>query len=211
MRVIKIYNIKINFKLIALVVDILKSGGVVVIPTETAYGLAGDATSEKAVKKIYKIKGRSFKKFLPLIASSIGQMKNYFKINKQEMNLLKKYRGLSVVLEIKNHESRINNIYALPKQKDCAVRVSTNDIARQLARKLGRPITATSANRSGGDNCYRVEDILEQIKDNKFKPDLILDAGKLKKRKPSTIVKVEGERMEILRQGEIRVSCQSKI
>ncbi|PIR80682.1 hypothetical protein CO134_00965 [Candidatus Kuenenbacteria bacterium CG_4_9_14_3_um_filter_39_14] len=197
-------------------VKILHRGGVLVIPTETAYGLAADATNARAVKKIYQIKGRSFKKFLPLIGSSLNQVKKYFKVNKKELELLKKYKGLSVVLEVKS------NIYLLKNQTTCAVRISPNKTANLLAKKLGRPITATSANRAGGGSCYAVEEVLRQLNKYPSVPsrgrgtehlpskrggsiDLVLDAGKLKKRKPSTIVKVSDNKVEIARQGEVKI------
>src|SRR3989338_9079965 len=165
-------------------VKILHRGGVLVIPTETAYGLAADATNAMAVKNIYQIKGRSFKKFLPLICGSLNQVKKYFKLDKKELELFRKYKGLSVIVETRFIPSR-KSIYLLKNQKICAVRVSTNKVAQLLACKLGRPITATSANKAGKGSCYAVQDVLKQLKEKKV--DLVLDAGKLKKRKPSTI------------------------
>jgi L-threonylcarbamoyladenylate synthase len=186
-------------------VDILKRGGVLVIPTETAYGLAADATNKKAIMKIYKIKGRTFNKFLPLIANSINQINKYFKVGKKELELLRKYKGLTVILGFKIYDLRFKNIYKLKGQNSAAVRISTNKVANLLANKLGRPITATSANLSGGENCYSIGAALGQLSKQKYQPDLILDAGKLKKRKPSTIVKVQGNKIKLLRQGEIRI------
>ena len=184
-------------------VKILHRGGVLVIPTETAYGLAADATNAMAVKNIYQIKGRSFKKFLPLICGSLNQVKKYFKLDKKELELFRKYKGLSVIVETRFIPSR-KSIYLLKNQKICAVRVSTNKVAQLLACKLGRPITATSANKAGKGSCYAVQDVLKQLKEKKV--DLVLDAGKLKKRKPSTIVKVTNTGIRILRQGEIKIN-----
>jgi len=207
-------------------VEILEQGGVIIAPTETAYGLIADATNKSAVNKIYKIKGRDFKKFLPLIAGSNCQLREFFKLNKKENELLKKYKGLTMVLLFKhlNTKALKHNIYLLPKQETCAVRVSTNEVVRQIAKKLGRPITATSANKAGKKTCYSVEDILKQFlplrstlsKVRNTSPyqgediriedvDLILDAGKLANKKPSTIVKMEDKEIKIVRQGEVKV------
>ena len=195
---VRIDNRYSDKKIINHAVEILAWGGILVIPTETVYGLAADVTNKKAVEKIYKIKGRSFKKFLPLIVGSNCQLRNNFKVNNKEDKLIKKYKGVSIVLPVKNKQ-----IYLLPQQTTCAVRVSTNQTARLIAKKLGRPITATSANKSGGNNCYSIKDVLKQIKEEKV--DLILDAGKLTKKKPSTIVKIESEKINVLRQGEINL------
>jgi len=194
----KIDDGKPNKEVINRAVEILTQGGILIAPTETAYGLIADVTNKKAIEKIYKLKGRSFKKFLPLIAGSNCQLRDNFKVNSKEDKLIKKHKGVSIILSIKNKK-----IYLLPQQETCAVRVSTNQIIQSIAKKLGRPITATSANKSGGNNCYSIKDVLKQIKEEKV--DLILDAGKLVKKKPSTIVKVESGKINILRQGEINL------
>lgn len=187
-------------------VNILKRGGVLVIPTETAYGLAGDATNSRAIKKIYKIKGRDFKKFLPLIVSGFSQMKRFFVCTDKELDLYKKYDGLAMVVAPKKQKVKDMNVCLLPTQDSCVVRVSTNQVARSLARRLGKPIIATSANVSQGENCYSIDEVVGQLAERGDRPDLVLDGGKLKQRKPSTIVKVEGREIKIIRQGEIKIS-----
>lgn len=205
-------------------VGVLKTGGVLVFPTETAYGLAADASNKKAIEKIYKIKGRGASKFLPLIVGSLEQTQELFELGKKELELVKKYKGLTIILKIKNQKSKLRKIYLLKGQKDCAVRISKYKLARELALKLGRPITATSANVSGGENCYSIEEVMVQFqrypsapfargsspKLGEHKIDLIIDGGKLHKRKPSTIVRVEGNKINILRQGEIKINSKIK-
>ncbi len=199
----KIDNYNPDEDIIYNAVQILEQGGVLVIPTETAYGLAADANNEQAVEKIYQIKGRDFNKFLPLIANNLVQLKSFFKVSPEEEKLLDKYPGLAVVLEIKDKKSNQPSIYRLAHQQTSAIRITLNKVSSLLAERLGRPITATSANRSGGGNCYAVGEVLKQI--NKEEVDFILDAGKLKKRRPSTIVKIEGGRVRVLRQGEVKL------
>lgn len=191
-------------------VQTISEGGVVVFPTETAYGLAADATNRKAIEKIFKIKGRGVNKFLPLICASLDQAKKYFRFSVKELQLARKYwpGDLTLVLRVSNKGPQSRELYLLDGQNDCGVRVSSNEIARRLSKGASIPITATSANVSGGEICYSVEEVVKQFQNNKFKPDVILDGGKLKKRKPSTIVKFVGDKMEILRQGEIRFNKQ---
>jgi L-threonylcarbamoyladenylate synthase len=78
-----------------------------------------------------------------------------------------------------------------------------NRIALDLASSLGEPIPATSANPGGGYDCYKVSDIVEQFKNKKYKPDIIINAGRLPKKKPSTLVKIIENGVEILRQGPV--------
>jgi L-threonylcarbamoyladenylate synthase len=208
--------LKINKKLdnskIERVVGVLKAGGVLVIPTETAYGLAADAGNKKAIQKIYEIKGRGGSKFLPLIVGSLKQMKEFFALGRKELELAKKYKGLTIVAKPKTQltclparQTKLKKLYLAPGQKTCAVRISKYKLAREVALKLGRPITATSANRSGGENCYSVGEVTKQLGKMGNNVDSFLDGGKLKKRKPSTIVKVEGRKVEVVRQGEILI------
>ncbi len=201
-------------QVVEVAVGVLNSGGVLVFPTETAYGLAADAGNKKAIQKIYKIKGRGASKFLPLIVGSLKQMQEFFELGEKELELVKKYKGLTIILKVKRQKakgknvsqnSKVNKLYLLPRQKTCAVRISKYKLARALALKLGWPITATSANVSGGENCYSIEEVLGQLRNRKAQPDLIIDGGKVKERKPSTIVRVEGGKVEVVRQGEIRI------
>ena len=91
----------------------------------------------------------------------------------------------------------------MPNKQTCVVRVSINKAVQSVAKKLGRPITATSANKARGKNCYSIKEVLGQLKEKDF--DLILDGGKLSKKKPSTIVRAEEGEVKILRQGEIKL------
>jgi L-threonylcarbamoyladenylate synthase len=210
-------------KVVETAVRILKAGGVLVFPTETAYGLAADAGNKKAIEKIYKIKGRMASKFLSLIVGNLEQMREFFVLGEKELELVKKYKGLTIILKVKRQKAKGKSIYLAPRQKTCAVRISKYKLDRELALELGRPITATSANRSGGENCYSVEEVMGQLKMIPLCPDsaplhrdtppklggdkidLIIDGGKLIKRKPSTIVKVEGGKVVVVRQGEIEI------
>jgi L-threonylcarbamoyladenylate synthase len=206
MQIININPEKPSSAALAQAVKVLQQGGVLIIPTETAYGLAADVTNPKAVKKIYHIKGRSFKKFLPLIVSSNSQLRQWFKVNELENQLIKKYQGVTFILTPRPTATNQAQLYLLKKQSTCAVRVSLNKIAKKLAKKLGHPITATSANLSGQKNCYSIDEVIKQLDKRRYQPDLILDAGPLPKKRPSTIVQVEGNEVKVLRQGEIKIT-----
>lgn len=183
-------------------VSLLKEGGVIVYPTDTAYALGCDAANKKAVKKIYKIKNRPAGKPLPVIAGSLNLAKKFFRFSKKELQLAKKYwpGPLSLVLRIRDSGFGIGN-----SKLRIVVRVPDNKIARSLSSKLSRPIISTSANISGMGECYSIKEVLKQFKGKKHQPDLILDAGKLKKRKPSTIIRIVNNKVEVLRKGPIKI------
>jgi len=186
-------------KIITGAVQILKKGGVVMYPTDTAYGLAADIEGGAGIENIFKIKGRIKQKTLPLIAGSRAMADKYVNWTPMGKKLAKKFwpGHLTLVLE-----SRISRKHII-KQSKIAIRVPDNKIAQMISKKLGRPITSTSANISGKNECYSVVEFLNQAIGKKWLPDLILDAGKLPKRKPSTIVDATKDQIIVIRKGEM--------
>lgn len=183
---------------------LLRKGGVIVYPTETAYGLGGDAFSKKAIAAIQKIKGRSKKKPLPVICASRKMAEKIVRFSNQARKLAKKHwpGPLTLVLKKKSGVST-----ALPgSKKTTAVRVSASKIARELSRIINAPMISTSANLSGKGECYSVSCVLKQL--GKNKPDLIIDAGRLPKRLSSTIVDCTARPPRVLRQGELEVNIE---
>ncbi len=171
-------------------VRVLKRGGVVIYPTDTAYALGGIFDSKKVTAKILKIKNRSDKKFT-IIASSLAQVEKNFKLNHWQKKLAKKYwpGPLSLVVS-----SRF------------AVRVPKNKVALTLVREVGKPLIATSANVSGQKTLYDSKEIVNQFSGKKNTPDIILSSGKFKKIKTSTVVKVSNNKIEVLRAGAVKIN-----
>jgi L-threonylcarbamoyladenylate synthase len=91
------------------------------------------------------------------------------------------------------------------------LRMPKNNIALDLANILNRPVTATSANLAGQPDCYSAKEISGQFETEKYRPDIIIDSGKLPKRKPSTVVKIDKGEIEILRQGPVSENKIKKI
>lgn len=207
--------LKITKQSIKEAVRILREGGVVVYPTETAYAIGCDWASKPARARIFKIKKRPLEKDLPVICAHKAMAARFFKFNKLERKLAAEYwhGPLTMVLERKEASMGILSTFltcgATQKSgqdahgREVAVRVSSDEVARALSRGLGAPIISTSANISGKSNPYDVKTIIKSFSRSKFKPDLILDAGVLPLRKPSTIIRVEDGKVEVLREGEI--------
>lgn len=208
MRTIKLSK-KFNYSSVA---TILKKGGVIIYPTETAYGLGGDATSRAAVKKIYQIKGRNFSKPLPLITASLTMAKRYAKFPPKAEELAKRYwpGPLTLVLPIVKlraaglgQNANQPSLALLPRQTTIALRVSSNKFARRLSDKLNRPIIATSANLSGQKPTYSAQAALRQLKVKQDLIDLVIDAGRLPYQVPTTIIGIINDKIKILRQGSL--------
>lgn len=179
-------------------VDALKDGGLVVFPTETAYGLACDAFNASAVRKIFKTKNRDPKKTLPVIVATKAMAGKSGFLNRMTKHLTKDYwpGALTVVIPaIPGYPKGITNA-----DGELALRVSSNPVATALSKGLGHPIVSTSANLSGKGMHYDINSAIGDLGD---KVEVILDAGKLSKSASSTIVRCGTEGCEILREGEV--------
>jgi L-threonylcarbamoyladenylate synthase len=213
--------LKITKQSVAEAVGILKVGGTVVYPTETAYALGADITDAKAIAKIFKIKNRPSEKNLPAICATKKQAKEFFEMPVAAWRIWKKYfpKPVSIVLSARHcEESRAcrGATRQSHEKRDCfaslamishsiPVRISSNKVARSLARELGRPVAATSANISGQPAIYNIEDIIAGFSKRKYQPDIVLDAGTIPQRLPSTIIKIANGKIEVLRQGEVKI------
>jgi L-threonylcarbamoyladenylate synthase len=162
---------------------VLKAGGLVVYPTETAYALGCDPKNPKAVKRLFSVKKRDAAKRLPMIAATAAMAMRHLKLDRYGRILARAFwpGPLTIVAPV-------------------AMRVSPHPVAAALSRALGRPVASTSANRSGQGTAYDVPSIL---KDLGASPDLVLDAGPLKKAPVSTIVRPGGGIIEVLRAGAV--------
>ena len=169
-------------------VEILAADGLIIYPTETLYGIGADATSDAAVKKVIRVKKRLPSKHIIIAMSDIRMAKRYAVMTKRAEVLTKQFMPgpLSLVVNAKSDGRKIR------------YRIPDNRFVRSVVRRLGKPITTTSANISGGENLYKIKDIV-RVFDGKV--DLIIDAGNIPKRKPSTVFSTID--MEVVRKGAI--------
>lgn len=185
-------------------INVLAHGGVVAFPTETAYGLAADATNPAALRRVNAIKGREPGKTPPLIAADRTMAEEYLVIPDALRPLADAHWPGPLTLVGKVGRALASG--AVRSDGTIALRVSSHPVAKALAAGLGRPIVATSANVSGLSNCYSVRTFLKQVRDAKHaEPDFVIDVGPIPRRKPSTLVAVEKGMVVVLRQGTVRV------
>lgn len=186
---------KINKQDIDLIAAFLREGAAIAYPTDTVYGLGCMADNKKAVNKIFRIKQRKPDKALLMLVSSISMAKRYCRISKAQEKILKKYwpGPFSFILESRDK---------LPKElggktDTIAVRLPKNDFIISIIKKIKVPLVSTSLNISGEKPLADTENIENYFK--KHKPDLALDAGKIKG-KPSTLIDLrDAENVKTLR------------
>jgi len=184
--------------------SVLRKSGTIVYPTDTVYGLGADVDDLKAIKSIYKIKGRSSQKPIGLIAADINQVKKIAKLNKEELNMMKRFwpGPLTILLKVNN---KYEGLSFIGQGGYVGVRVPDNQVALELAKKLGRPLIATSANLSGQKECFTTFCVVNQFMNKLDYPGFIYDGGRLPRSKPSTIIKWKKGVWQIIRKGKIKI------
>lgn len=191
----------------------IKKGKLVLFPTETVYGIGANALNADAVKSIFVAKGRAQDNPLIVHVSSIEMLKKIVKeIGDIEKKLIETFWPGPLTIIFKRNEILPNVVTA--NLDTVAVRMPNNIVAKKLIEYSELPIAAPSANISGRPSGTKVEDIIEEL-DGKV--SYILDGGFVDIGLESTVVKIEGENINILRPGKItkeqleQISKQVKI
>lgn len=184
---------------------VLRTGGVVLYPTDTLYGLGADALSDAAVAKIYTIKGRDEGKPIHAIVDSLAAVEPYAMIDANARTLESKLpKGkVTLILKKKDIDTGITK-----GRTNFGFRIPDNELCIAMVRAFGGPITATSANAAGHPPQMRVDAILAQLGEAAAGIDLVIDAGELPAREPSTVIDLSGilendEGPVILREGAV--------
>ncbi|MFA5945675.1 MAG: L-threonylcarbamoyladenylate synthase [Patescibacteria group bacterium] len=180
---------------------ILRTGGVLIYPTETSYALGCDAGNAEAVERVFRIKHRQPGKGTPVILPPNIDPSVFVEFSRTAGELAGKYWPGPFNIVARRQESSPVPLLCETDGTQ-SVRLSSNLIASELAKALGRPIVATSANRSGGDSLYTSEEILSELSAGES-PDGFLDVGDLPRVPPSTTVEVIGDTVRVLRQGSV--------
>lgn len=184
-------------------VERLRRGEVLIYPTETSYALGCDATNDAAVARVFAIKGRPEGKGTPLIIPANVSL-DAFIITNQKINDLATahWPGPLNIVAKRAPDSSVS--VRCETDGTQSVRQSSGAAASELSRLLGRPLVATSANRSGNQSLYSIADIEQEFAEGEA-PDAILEGGDLPVVPASTTIKIIDDQLEIVRRGAIDV------
>ena len=179
----------------------------VAVPTETVYGLAGNAYSDVSVKRIFKLKKRPTNNPLIVHYSDVDKLKNDCVINDNFIKLYNKFSPgpITFILKLKKI-SKISK-FVTNKQNSLAVRFPKHPLFKKLLKSLNYPLAAPSANISTRLSSVKATDVIEEF-GSKIK--YILDGGKCQIGLESTIINLLGK-PTILRFGGLDVSKIEKI
>jgi L-threonylcarbamoyladenylate synthase len=177
----------------------LKRGDVIVFPTETLYGLGADALNPAAVERVFQLKGRNPDTPIPIIVADQAMLKALVEeIPPIARKLMEQFWPGPLTLVLPAAQGVPKQLFN--RTRGVGVRISSQPIATQLARELGRPLTATSANPSGRPAAATIEQAHNYFAGE---VELFIDGGKLPSKTGSSVVEVIHNRIKIIREGEI--------
>lgn len=144
-------------------IEVLKSGGVILYPTDTIWGVGCDATNPEAVKKVFAIKKREESKSLVTLVSDLDMLARYVKdIPDAALDLIE-VNDTPMTIIYPQAIGLAENVIA--EDGSVGIRIPMNEFCRQLCFRLRKPIVSTSANISGENPPKGFKDISQQIKD----------------------------------------------
>jgi L-threonylcarbamoyladenylate synthase len=177
--------------------NVLSQGGVIAFPTDTFYGLGANPYDKTAVNKIYDIKGRDPEKPLLLLIDSSTKLDNLVEEpSLANLKLMRAFWPGPLTLLFKPKTSIFENITA----NLIGFRQPGNAITRKILSTLDHPLTAPSANKSGGTPATTAQQVKDYFGEEVA---LILDAGECKGGKPSTLIDATTTPARLIREGEI--------
>ena len=192
---------------------LLRSGELVIFPTETVYGLGGNANDKNAIKRIYNIKKRPANNPIICHFESLEEIKKDFHLSKLEEILAKKFWPGPITLILrKKAKSKISQLVS-NKSSYVGCRIPKNKIALQLLKNLNFPLAAPSANFSERTSVTKFEDLDKNL----IKKIFTIKGKQSKLGLESTVIKVKKNSIEVLRLGSItpneilKVANKSKI
>ena len=180
-------------------IDILRNGGVVGIPTDTVYGVAANALDEKAVDKVFDLKGREDTSPIPVLIGQVEDLYRYGReIPDEAIELARAFWPGQMTIVVPKAD--IIPSVVSGGLDTVGLRIADHPVPRELVSALGVPITATSANISGTDSLSSAKSVLEQLGHSL---DMVFDGGELPPSRPSTVVDASVSPPRILREGAV--------
>lgn len=193
-----IVNLKNNLlDLVQQATEEIKKGEVVILAFDTVYGFVCDPKNDQALQKIFDLKNRPLDKTIGLTADNIEHIKEVAELSSdQELLIRSKTPGrFTFIVKIKPN-SNISSFCT--RNETIAIRIPDSDLVRKIADQFGGVLAQTSANISGEENCYSVNDLEKQYGSTLNNVSLIIDGGTLRRGGASEIIDLTGEEPKLI-------------
>lgn len=198
--ILEINNVHPQPRRIERIADTLRSGGVIVYPTDTVYGLGCDMKSKKALERVRRIKRMDSNRYLTFVFADLKQIADYAQVTDPAYRILRRlFPGpYTVVLKATRLVPRI----VLTKRQEVGIRIPDNAVCNALVQEMGNPILSSSV-RMPDDQL--MDDPKEIDLAYKGQVDLVVDAGPMFP-EPSSIISLLEDEPKVLREGKGDVS-----
>ncbi len=185
------------------IIDFLRNGGIVVHNTDTCVGFAADILNELAVDKVYSLKQMSKDKPVSILCSDLEMAQQYGVFPEKALELAKMYLpgALTIIVPRTGKVPYFLN----PGAPGIGIRIPNDEFSLAMVREFGSPVTTTSCNISGQKVCTSVVEVCDMFEDALNKGEIVIAFDGHATQKVSTVVRVDGDEVEILRQGEIKI------
>ena len=196
---------------IAKAVQTLQQGGIIIFPTDTAFGIGCAMDDEKAIERLFRIRRRPDSQATPVLVDTVKMAQDYLQPIPQEVvdKLIEPYwpGALTIISGVKSEVKKNDLAKGVVSEKNTlALRVTDQPILKYLSSKLALPLVSTSANISGIESTHDVDEVIEAFGKRQEQPDAVFDYGRLLICRPTTVASVINGKVEILRQGEVHLS-----
>lgn len=183
---------------------LLRGGKIIVYPTDTTYALGANALDICALSRLFQLKGRSSDKPIHVVVSDLEMAEEFVILNEDAKKLAHKFLPgpLTLILPRKDNVPDM----LVGGRKTLGIRIPDNKICRMLVQKAQIPLTTTSANISGEENPYVINDVVKQFGSKIDQVRMLIDQGPLPQKSPSTLIDMTVSPPLILREGPISSS-----
>jgi tRNA threonylcarbamoyl adenosine modification protein (Sua5/YciO/YrdC/YwlC family) len=200
MEYYELHSVTPQVRFINKAVEVMKSGGIIIYPTDTVYGIGCDIFNKGALERIYKIKQDSGTKLFSFICPNLKDIAKYARVSDYAYKAMKKLLPGPYTFVLPAAKEVPKTLWT--KRSTVGIRVPKHNVALDLTRELGNPIVSTSVTTKKGGALYNPEEIKLLFE---YDVDLMLSAGTLEG-EPSSIVDLSGEEPEVIREGAGDVS-----
>lgn len=183
-------------------VSLIRSGGMVALPTETYYGLAVDPFNPAALKRLFLIKQRVAQKPILLIIDNPSSLEFLVKEVPDVYRPVMETQWPGPVTLVFKAKEELSSLLT-GNTGTVGVRCSSHPVARKLVEMIGSPVTATSANISGLPAAVSAQEVVSQLGGS---IDMVLDGGRTPGEKGSTIIGYRGNKVYLIREGVVPFS-----
>lgn len=176
----------------------LNKDKLIVFPTETVYGIAGNALKVEVIDKLFQAKNRDYSKPFSLMLSDISKIKDIAYVSEDEEKVINKFMPGPITLILKKRDC-ISDLATAGKDT-VGVRIPNHKIALGILKSINYPLATSSANISGRANNSNIEDIINDLKDY---VDVFIKGNISNNLLASTVVEIKNKEINILRKGII--------